>query len=461
MGNCHSFLQLNNKQGHAEIIIPEDLIVYIAGKKETKALRSAEQTTTPSLRERYIAAPTVDEAAVDEAPVKRLTRSKVAAYLQALGKEEGSGETETRYSWTSLLAPGSYVTRNDVGFEAVSVVYALALTTLKRAQEVASDASDETADSLLDPVRYSTTAKEKSRRLTKPLSMTRTPAWEKRRERVQQLLIEAAEELVALRDIRNTYYPNADAASALPLDLQDAVLGALIHQCLGQAEMLALVRRTRSKIQKARNKPLQDDELSDWVAWAHSAMNHFEEALTLLDEITPADLHWQGQIHGERFHAWIEYLRFRLRTSTAWARCLQGISIWSGSSVDQQARGAALAAFQDGFDTLEAARRHVHKSWCGRWRIDRERVLTALTALEVQFMKLYEPIAKENMRLYLVGRGEQPPALPPPQALIAELEAWPWQDAVESTGSVAPQTSFTNMSGRSASAEATGKENSL
>jgi hypothetical protein len=461
MGNCQSFLHLNHKQDKVEIITPEDLVIYLPGQKETKLLPGSEGNGAPSLRERFIAAPTAEEATTGEAPIKKLTRSRVGAYLQALGKDDESREVELSYSWTSLLAPGSYISRNEAGFEAANVVYALALTTLKRAQQIVQDMSDETADSIFDTGTLDQRQEAMSRRQNKVASMSKPPAWGKRRERVQQLLIEAAEELEALRSIRNTFYPDTDASSVLPLDLHDTVIGALIHQCLGQAEMLALVRQTRSKIQKAKNKPLHDDELREWAASAHAAMNHFKEALALLDEITPTDLHWQGQIHGERFHAWVEYLRFRLRTSTAWARCLQGMSIWSESAVDQQARSAALAAFQDGFDNLEAARRHVHKSWCGKWRVDRERVLTALTELEMQFMKVYEPIAKENMRLYLVGRDEQPPELPPPQALVAEPEAWPWTETDVSVGSTLPSTSSKSASGRSGPNQISSKENSL
>jgi hypothetical protein len=446
MGGCYSLLDGRHDTGQFEVIVPVDLFVYVPGRKYTRALEATAADTALSLRQRYVAADSAGASKATRVHVKRLTRSRVAKYLQVLSKEDASAEEDAKYAWTGLLASGDRFHKGDSGFEAVNVVYALALSTLMRAKRVASDPEGELTDSVFDPERIPDQDSKRRNGSRKQSAPRKAPAWDTRRERVQQLLVEAAEELQALKEIRNAHYPNEEAVSALPVDLQDAVIDALLLQCLGHAEMVAVVRGFRAKLPKATAGTLpQHEDLSGWAASAHAAMARFEEALTVLEDITPTDAHSRTEVDGERLQGWVEYLRFRLRTSTAWARMLQGMSLWSQDETEKQNRGAALAACHDGFETLEAARRHVHKTWCGRERTQRESVLTALTQLEMQFMRIYEPIANQNMNIYLVGRDDQPPALPTAQPMIPEPAAWLWSSAAEaepsSEASLAPEAS--------------------
>ncbi|KAK4537511.1 hypothetical protein CDCA_CDCA12G3536 [Cyanidium caldarium] len=433
MGNILECCGANSATGQGDAI-PADLVTYQPSLKRTKAVTIPSQEDANALRESYVQPTVATPEEQETLYVKRLTRTAIAPYLCHLAAM--SYLDVPAFAWSSALAPESFTERQEVPFESVNVIYLLTQATAQRAVQVKEH------DWISSTEAVSVGAGE----LPELAAATGEPR-EDRRSAAYRLYVEAIEDLEAARALRDEHFTSAQALR-LPTDLTDAVIEALIHQFEGQAEEIAVAKalaarplsvKTRSASAASSSTATTNAATGSADApavtaktlamLAHSSVRHFQDALSLLDQVCPQDRQVRIHVQQERYHAWIEYLRFKVQVVTARARCLQAIDMWQTSSLQEDARGAALAAFQSSFDALEAARSHVHKSWCGASRTQREQVLQAVAILETEIMEAHAPAGEENMRLYLTEKHEHPPPLPAPRGLLRDVQAWDWRSA--------------------------------
>ena len=442
MGNVLECCGAGSATGQGDAI-PADLVTYQPSLKRTKAVTIPSQEDANALRESYVQPTAATPEEQETLYVKRLTRTAIAPYLCHLAAM--SYLDVPTFAWSSALAPESFTERQEVPFESVNVIYLLTQATAQRAVQVREH------DWIHGTEAVSVGAGEPPE-----LAAATGEPREDRRSAAYRLYVEAVEDLEAARALRDEHFTSAQALR-LPTDLTDAVIEALIHQFEGQAEEIAVAKALAARPLSVKTRPASAANSTTTAAatnaaaaaaaggggsadapavtaktlamLAHSSVRHFQDALSLLDQVCPQDRQVRIHVQHERYHAWIEYLRFKVQVVTARARCLQAIDMWQTSSLQEDARGAALAAFQSSFDALEAARSHVHKSWCGASRAQREQVLQAVAILETEIMEAHAPAGEENMRLYLTEKHEHPPPLPAPRGLLRDVQAWDWRNA--------------------------------
>lgn len=379
-----------------------------------------------------------------------LTRDALQPYLELLdaydARRRARRRTDAPFAWTSVLcAPTQFSSYTEAAFELMNVLYLLALAAMRRAEasarsvRIGGERGDANADA----------------------------------RAAYRAFVEAIGDLEAVRALRDARYAKAQRLR-LPVDVSDAMLDALLHQCAAQAEEIAAVgalsqhtdavdadsgggpTTTAATTTRTATTPTSKTSLRAVAALAHSSARHYHAAKTSLSSAATAGDGPATDAH--QVAVYTEYLQCKAEIATARARYAQALHLWTSQQQLQQqqrlssdqdgsmsatallrrgeaARAGALAAYHAALSAIGSARKQYAQTWCSRTP-HRKRVQRALHALEAEIAARRDAADEENRRVHFGAFSDAgsaaaapppPPSLPEPSGTVAEVDAWQWR----------------------------------